>query len=90
MKYFESVFVLFILDIVYGAHWDHSINLNDDYRLLWNIREQEITFEIQVRTLGYVGLGFSKDGTIYGSDMAIGWVDQGQAHFQVSKVVIYF
>lgn len=87
MKYFVSAFVLFILDIVNGAyHWDHSVDLNDDFRMLWYIREQEITFEIQVRTLGYVGLGFSRDGKIFGSDIAIGWVDQGQAHFQVSFI----
>uniref|UniRef100_A0A182YLS1 DOMON domain-containing protein n=1 Tax=Anopheles stephensi TaxID=30069 RepID=A0A182YLS1_ANOST len=72
------------LSLVTGAHWDHAIFLDDDYRLLWSITGQDITFEVQVRTHGYVGLGFSKDGTIYGADMVIGWVDQGQVHFQVS------
>ncbi|XP_049295208.1 MOXD1 homolog 2-like [Anopheles funestus] len=70
------------LSFVTGAHWDHAIFLDDDYRLLWSITGQDITFEVQVRTHGYVGLGFSKDGTIYGADMVIGWVDQGQVHFQ--------
>uniref|UniRef100_A0A182PWA6 DOMON domain-containing protein n=1 Tax=Anopheles epiroticus TaxID=199890 RepID=A0A182PWA6_9DIPT len=65
-----------------GAHWDHAIFLDDDYRLLWSITGQDITFEVQARTHGYIGLGFSKDGTIYGADMVIGWVDQGQVHFQ--------
>uniref|UniRef100_A0A182Q743 DOMON domain-containing protein n=1 Tax=Anopheles farauti TaxID=69004 RepID=A0A182Q743_9DIPT len=68
---------------VSGAHWDHAIFLDDDYRLLWSITGQDITFEVQARTHGYIGLGFSKDGTIYGADMVIGWVDQGQVHFQV-------
>ncbi|XP_053668366.1 MOXD1 homolog 2-like [Anopheles marshallii] len=71
-----------VLSLVTGAHWDHAIFLDDDYRLLWSITGQDITFEVQVRTHGYVGLGFSKDGTIYGADMVIGWVDQGQVHFQ--------
>lgn len=71
---------------VEAINFDHSIDLNDDYRVLWNIVGQEITFEIQVRTLGYVGFGFSRDGRLPGSDIAIGWVSQGKVHFQVSFV----
>ncbi|XP_055591259.1 uncharacterized protein LOC129743298 [Uranotaenia lowii] len=67
---------------VFGAHWDHAVFLDDDYRLLWSISGYDITFEVQARTHGYIGLGFSKDGTIYGADIVIGWVDQGQVHFQ--------
>lgn len=70
---------------VNAIQWDHAVDLNDDYRVLWNIVGQEITFEVQVRTLGYVGLGFSLDGKLPGSDVAIGWVSQGQAHFQVRE-----
>lgn len=94
MKYLEdlekSFFILILIELVNGAHWDHSIDLNDDYRVLWNIRDHEIIFEAQVRTLGYIGLGFSRDGTIYGADVAIGWVDQGQAHFQVCLRFLFF
>lgn len=74
---------------VNAIQWDHAVDLNDDYRVLWNIVGQEITFEVQVRTLGYVGLGFSLDGKLPGSDVAIGWVSQGQAHFQVSTIFFY-
>ena len=69
---------------VSGAHWDHAVDLDENYRLLWSINNQDITFEVQARTLGYVGLGFSTDGSIYGADIVIGWVDNGQVHFQVS------
>ncbi|XP_037957031.1 MOXD1 homolog 2-like [Teleopsis dalmanni] len=62
--------------------WDHAVDLNEDFRILWTIINQDITFEIQARTLGYVGFGFSLDGKIAGSDMAIGWVDKGQTYFQ--------
>ena len=42
-------------------------------------------FEIQVKTLGYVGLGFTRDDGTVGADMVIGWVDNnGQLHLQVS------
>lgn len=69
--------------IVSSTQWDHAVDLNEDYQLLWSIKDQDITFEVQARTLGYVGFGFSRDGTIYGADVAVGWVDQGHAYFQV-------
>ncbi|XP_039963293.1 MOXD1 homolog 2 [Bactrocera tryoni] len=62
--------------------WDHAVDLNEDFRILWTIINQDITFEIQARTLGYVGFGFSPDGSLAGSDIAIGWVDKGQTYFQ--------
>lgn len=69
----------------YNFQSDHTVDLDENYRLLWQIKGDDIIFEIQVRTLGYVGLGFSRDGSLYGADVVIGWVDQGQAFFQVSN-----
>ena len=63
--------------------WDHTIDLNEDFRLLWTIINQDITFEIQVRTLGYVGFGFSNDANSVEADIAVGWVDGGHTFFQV-------
>jgi hypothetical protein len=86
----KQMFFLFLLIFnnlivgVVGAQWDHSVDLDENFRLFWNIKDQDITFELQVRTLGYVGLGFTRDGTIYGADMAVGWIDHGHAYFQVS------
>lgn len=70
---------------VAAIQWDHSVYLNDDYRMLWTSRQSnnEITIEVQVRTHGYVGLGFSPNGERSGSDVAIGWIDKGQTYFQV-------
>lgn len=82
-----SVFcVLCLVRYSESARWAHSAYLSPDYRLLWSLGpgSQDITFELQVRTLGYVGFGFSKDGRMAGSDMVIGWVDHGQVYFQVS------
>lgn len=78
--------VLCLVNFVKSARWSHSAMLSPDYRLLWSLGPgpQDITFELQVRTLGYVGFGFSKDGRMAGSDMVVGWVDQGQVYFQVS------
>lgn len=68
---------------------DHSIDLDENYRLYWRVIEQDIVFEIQVRTAGYVGFGFSRDGTIYGADLVIGWIDSGHPYFQVGKDTNY-
>uniref|UniRef100_A0A1B0FFJ9 DOMON domain-containing protein n=1 Tax=Glossina morsitans morsitans TaxID=37546 RepID=A0A1B0FFJ9_GLOMM len=65
-----------------AMQWDHVVDLNEDFRLHWTIINQDITFELQVRTLGYVGFGFSKDGKIAGADMAVGWVEGGHTFFQ--------
>ncbi|XP_023029153.2 DBH like monooxygenase olf413 [Leptinotarsa decemlineata] len=73
-----------IVNISDCARWAHSAYLSPDYRLLWSLGPgpQDITFELQVRTLGYVGFGFSKDGRMAGADMVVGWVDHGQVYFQ--------
>ncbi|XP_069961322.1 DBH-like monooxygenase protein 1 [Cherax quadricarinatus] len=53
------------------------------YFMLWTPMNDKIVIEVQVATLGYVGLGFSPNGGMRGSDVVIGWVDdQGQLHFQ--------
>ncbi|XP_053955143.1 MOXD1 homolog 2-like [Anastrepha ludens] len=62
--------------------WDHTLDLNDDFRLLWTIINDDAVFEIQVKTRGFVGVGFSKTGSQEGTDIAIGWVDKGQTFFQ--------
>lgn len=64
--------------------WDHVVNLDENYQLLWKVREPDIVFEVQVKTRGYVGFGFSRDGTIYGADIFIGWIDNGHTFFHVS------
>ncbi|KAE8750521.1 hypothetical protein FOCC_FOCC002815 [Frankliniella occidentalis] len=42
-----------------------------------------------VRTLGYVGLGFSVDGKMKGADMVIGWVRDGQVFFQLGYCTLW-
>jgi hypothetical protein len=43
-----------------------------------------ITFELHVKTRGYVGFGISPNGKMYPSDVVIGWVKDGVTHFSVS------
>ncbi|EDS29621.1 dopamine beta hydroxylase [Culex quinquefasciatus] len=68
--------------VVEASQWDHIVDFDPNYRLLWTSNTQDITFEIQARTLGWVGMGFSHDGTLADSDVAIGWIDQGHVYFQ--------
>lgn len=70
-----------------ALHWQHAQQLGADFRLLWSISDDglDITFEMQARTHGYVGLGLTrpKDRT-GGADLIVGWVDNGQTYLQVS------
>ncbi|XP_071438873.1 MOXD1 homolog 2 [Hetaerina americana] len=69
---------------VAGGRWTHSAALDNDgnFILFWTPGDDDITFEVHVRTLGYVGFGFSSNGQMAGSDMVIGWVQDGQAYLE--------
>lgn len=71
------------------VRWDNDVRLDVNFRMLWTVDVAlgQVTFEVQANTLGYVGLGFSPNGELPGSDVAIGWVHQGQAYFQVSDTM---
>ncbi|XP_076278554.1 DBH like monooxygenase olf413 [Lasioglossum baleicum] len=80
---FLLVFVLANGGVLSAVDWKHSAALDDKFLVLWSPNENDITFEIQVKTLGYVGFGFSKDDDKVRADMVIGWVDNnGQLHLQ--------
>jgi hypothetical protein len=64
--------------------WDHNVELDENFCLFWKVKDSDIIFEMQVKTLGYVGLGFARSEYIYGADMVIGWVDNKHTFFQVS------
>ncbi|XP_012063629.1 PREDICTED: MOXD1 homolog 2 [Atta cephalotes] len=75
--------LLLVINGVVSVEWKHSAVLDNNFLVLWTPDEKDVTFEIQVKTLGYVGLGFTKDDGRAGADMVIGWVDNnGQVHLQ--------
>lgn len=84
-----SFLLLFlIIGVVVCVDWKHSAVLDNNFLVLWTPDEREVTFEVQVKTLGYVGLGFTRDDDHTGADMVIGWVDNnGQVHLQVSLLL---
>ena len=60
----------------------HQANLNKDTDFLinWSPNDEGFTMEMSAQTLGYLGVGFSPNGGMKGSDIFIGWVtDDGQA-----------
>lgn len=63
--------------------WDNSVDLDENFRLLWRVRQPDIVFEMQVKTHGYIGFGFARSDKIYGADMVVGWIDK-HTFFQVS------
>ena len=58
------------------AKWTHHLVLDPQelFHLFWTPSEDTIRFEIQVKTLGYVAIGFSPNGGMMGSDIILGWV----------------
>jgi hypothetical protein len=80
MKILKIINILiFALFLKYNNCWNITIDVWKDglYILNWNINNltQEITFNMDVGTAGWIGLGFSKDGLMTGSDIIIGYID---------------
>ncbi|XP_023931836.1 DBH-like monooxygenase protein 1 isoform X2 [Lingula anatina] len=75
--------LLFALAVPSLADFTHHVVLKDDvYFLSWKFDNETITFETQVRTTGYIGLGFSPNGGMTGADIVIGWVKDGTAYLK--------
>lgn len=89
-KLIEIVIALLLITQSHAQQvWDHVVDLDQNYQLLWTVKETDIIFEARVRTKGYIGLGFSRDGTIYGADIFIGWIDDGHPFYHVSRELHY-
>ncbi|XP_023931200.1 DBH-like monooxygenase protein 1, partial [Lingula anatina] len=60
----------------------HTALRDGDYYVRWKVNGEYITFETTARTTGYVALGFSTNGGMAGSDIIIGWVNDGEVIIQ--------
>ena len=73
----------------FSASLSSEIGQGDDYQLYWNINRTGdpttsiISFAVRVRTTGWVGLGVSPTGDMTGSDVVIGWVNEGDLFLHV-------
>lgn len=61
-----------------------------NYHVFWKFNKTHITFEVHVKTRGYVGFGISPNGKMYPSDVVVGWVKDGVPHLSVSIFKIYY
>lgn len=64
------------------------LDTNNHFHLFWKFNDTHIIFEMHVRARGYVGFGLSPNGRMFPSDVVMGWVKDGKAHFAVS--IIHF
>ena len=63
---------------------EHQLDSDGQYNLQWILDDTTVTFNVTVKTLGWIGLGFSWYGTMFGADIALGWVSKdGTAHITV-------
>lgn len=65
--------------------WAHSERLdeNGDVVLRWVTSDSSITFRVEARTKGYVGIGFNSGRNMMGADLVIAWVDDYNGNAQV-------
>lgn len=72
--------------------WAHSERLdqNGDVILRWVNTDSIITFRMEAKTHGYVGLGFNSARNMRGADLVVAWVDDrtGIAQVLVSFIKI--
>lgn len=54
-----------------------ALRPSGQYGLYWSVNRatETLSFAVKVQTTGWVGIGFSSDGLMPGSDVVIGWVD---------------
>ncbi|XP_050994681.1 DBH-like monooxygenase protein 1 homolog [Labeo rohita] len=65
-----------------GTRFVHSAALDADgrYNIKWGFDESTITFEVEVKTRGYIGFGLSPTGAMSSSDIVIGGVLNGSPY----------
>lgn len=64
------------------------LDANGKYHLRWDHHAARITFEVEVETRGYVGLGISPTGSMARSDMIVGGVANGRPYLKVRSVPV--
>jgi hypothetical protein len=70
--------------------WTHSLLLETGFSVKWDSEDPDfLVMEISAPTTGYLGIGFSPNGDMHDSDIAIAWVDSyGIPHLKVNYLVM--
>ncbi|XP_067141857.1 DBH-like monooxygenase protein 1 homolog [Centruroides vittatus] len=79
----DLAFLVLCIFTVSARNFDQYSKLDDNYEIWWSTDEDSITFQVEVATRGWVGLGISPNGGMEGSDVVIGWINNGKATFHV-------
>ncbi|XP_045774439.1 MOXD1 homolog 1-like [Maniola jurtina] len=68
-----------------GLIWSHTERLdeNGDVILRWVNTDSSITFRLEARTRGYVGLGFNSARNMRKADLVVAWVDDRHGNAQI-------
>ncbi|XP_034834330.1 MOXD1 homolog 1-like [Maniola hyperantus] len=68
-----------------GLIWAHTERLdeNGDVILRWVNTDSSITFRLEARTRGYVGLGFNSARNMRKADLVVAWVDDRHGNAQI-------
>lgn len=89
----SKIFMTTILIATLGSGdfaYENRVQMDENYLLQWTVKAAELIVEMQVKSHGYMGFGLSRDGTVYGADIFISWMDDGHIFFYVSSLLAYF
>jgi hypothetical protein len=84
---FSFSWTIFILQCTYvlSSKRDAFLDSEDKYHTSWEVADGNITFEVTVRTTGFIGFGISEGGSMAGADIIIGGVSaDSKPYFTVS------
>lgn len=68
-----------------GLIWAHSERLDEsgDVVIRWVNSDSSITFRVEAKTKGYVGIGFNSRRNMRGADLVVAWVDDRNGNAQI-------
>ena len=74
-----------------SEQYTHHVQLDNEgkYSMFYSINTEKsiLKISVHVQTTGWIGLGFSPNGQMPGSDVVIGWVDSsGKSFLQVHYI----
>jgi len=68
-----------------SEQYTHHVQLDNEgkYTMFYSVDTEEsiLNISVSVQTTGWIGIGFSPNGQMPGSDVVIGWVDKNRTSF---------
>lgn len=74
-------------ELTAGENFAQSAYLDaaEKFHVQWEFTDDDITFNVTVKTLGWFGLGFSENGGMAGADIILAGVKDGQPYLKVRR-----